>query len=59
MIEDFEIEQGWKYGKIKDSDKKTHPCLVEFEKLPDVEKIKDILYVCGARAAKEFLSATL
>ncbi|KAM6961301.1 ryanodine receptor 3 [Aplochiton taeniatus] len=32
------IELGWSYGKIRDDNKRHHPCLVDFSKLPDTEK---------------------
>ncbi|XP_064003828.1 ryanodine receptor 3 [Pogoniulus pusillus] len=32
------IELGWTYGKIRDDNKRHHPCLVEFSKLPETEK---------------------
>ncbi|XP_039641451.1 ryanodine receptor 3-like isoform X8 [Perca fluviatilis] len=32
------IELGWSYGKIRDDNKRQHPCLVDFSKLPDTEK---------------------
>ncbi|XP_054825893.1 ryanodine receptor 3 [Eublepharis macularius] len=32
------IELGWAYGKIRDDNKRQHPCLVEFSKLPETEK---------------------
>ncbi|XP_048731868.2 ryanodine receptor-like isoform X6 [Ostrea edulis] len=32
------IEQGWKYGEIRDDQKKTNPSLTNFEKLPKSEK---------------------
>lgn len=35
------IEQGWKYGLVKDFEKKEHPDLVPFEQLPECEKRKD------------------
>jgi hypothetical protein len=35
------IKDGWIYGEVKDVDKKTHPCLIPYEKLPYEEKIKD------------------
>lgn len=38
----MKIEQGWIYGGRKDFEKKTHPDLVPFEELPDIEKRKDI-----------------
>ena len=35
--------QGWKYGTERDDNKKHHPMLVPFEKLPDIEQKKDQL----------------
>lgn len=30
--------EGWKYGKVRDDVKKYHPCLVEYDELPESEK---------------------
>ena len=38
----MKIAQGWKYGTTKDFDEKTHPDLVPFDDLPDIEKLKDV-----------------
>jgi hypothetical protein len=35
---------GWIYGKEKDENKKTHPCLVDFEALPKNQQNKDALF---------------
>jgi ryanodine receptor 2 len=35
------ISQGWTYGEQRDDKKKTHPCLVPYEKLPEEEKEYD------------------
>lgn len=35
------IAQGWQYGPVKDFDKKEHPDLVSFDRLPIVEQRKD------------------
>lgn len=35
------IAQGWKYGEQRDDIKKTHPCLVPYEQLPEKEKEYD------------------
>ncbi len=35
------IAEGWKYGAIRDDEHKTHPCLVEYERLPESEKEYD------------------
>lgn len=37
---------GWKYGPIKDQDKKEHPCFVPYNDLPTEQRAKD--YIFGA-----------
>jgi hypothetical protein len=37
-------ENDWVYGPVKDSVKRTHPCLVEFDELPEAQKDKDRLF---------------
>uniref|UniRef100_A0A8C7M9G2 Ryanodine receptor 3 n=1 Tax=Oncorhynchus kisutch TaxID=8019 RepID=A0A8C7M9G2_ONCKI len=32
------IELGWSYGKVRDDNKRQHPCLVDFTKLPETER---------------------
>ncbi len=34
---------GWKHGKVKDGVKKTHPLMVAYRALPEVERRKDAL----------------
>ena len=36
--------EGWVYGRVKDPEKKTHPCLVSYESLPENQKIKDQVF---------------
>lgn len=36
--------EGWVYGEIKDAEKKTHPCMVEYNQLPVAQKTKDYLF---------------
>ena len=38
------IEAGWVYGEVKDSEAKTHPCLVPFDELPPEQQAKDYLF---------------
>jgi len=38
------IEDGWVYGKEKDPEKRTHPCLVSFDQLPEAQQKKDALF---------------
>lgn len=35
------IKEGWTYGENRDSEKKTTPCLVLYEELPEIEKEYD------------------
>lgn len=36
--------EGWKYGEVKDIEKKEHPCFLPYEELPDAQKAKDYLF---------------
>lgn len=40
---------GWVYGEQKDPDKKTHPCMVPYDELPEAQKLKDTLFVTTVR----------
>lgn len=35
---------GWVYGKVKDAEKKEHPCFLPYEDLPGEQKAKDYLF---------------
>ncbi|SDG81024.1 RyR domain-containing protein [Prevotella communis] len=35
------MKQGWKYGRQRNDELKTHPCLVPYEELPEEEKEYD------------------
>lgn len=35
------INQGWTYGEQRDDNKKTHPCLVDYDDLDEEEKLYD------------------
>ena len=35
------IKQGWTYGEQRNDELKTHPCLIPYEELPEVEKDYD------------------
>jgi hypothetical protein len=41
---------GWKYGPVKDPDKKEHPCFVPYAELPPAQKKKDDLFVTTVQA---------
>jgi hypothetical protein len=41
---------GWVFGTAKDAVKKTHPCLVPYEQLPQAQRDKDTLFMTVVRA---------
>ena len=44
---------GWKYGVIKDSAKKEHPCCVPYEALPIEQRVKDYLFRAIVHSLKD------
>ena len=38
------LDEGWKYGPVKDPEKKEHPCIVPFDQLPVEQQAKDHLF---------------
>lgn len=41
---------GWKYGPIKDVEKKEHPCFLPYDQLPPNQRLKDDLFGTVVRA---------
>jgi hypothetical protein len=46
----FKVSQGWKYGEVKDLEKKEHPCLIPYEQLSVEQQKKDSLYISTVTA---------
>ncbi len=46
---------GWKYGPVKDADKKEHPCFIPYDELPDAQKAKDHLFKAIVSSLAPFL----
>ena len=40
---------GWKYGPVKDPEKKEHPCFVPYAELPPEQQKKDRLFISTVR----------
>jgi hypothetical protein len=51
----YKIAEGWKYGPIKDPEKKEHPCCVPYEELPLEQKIKDSLFTAIVETTRPLL----
>lgn len=43
-------ENGWTFGKVKDVEKKEHPCMVAYEELPKDQQTKDALFISVVRS---------
>lgn len=43
-------ETGWKYGPVKNPEKKEHPCFVPYNELSPEQKAKDHIFVGVAKA---------
>ena len=41
---DAKKADGWEWGPMKDEELKRHPCLVNYEDLPQEQKVKDFLF---------------
>lgn len=48
-------EEGWKYGEIKDPEKKEHPCYVPYDQLPKEQQAKDFIFRQSVHSLKKFL----
>lgn len=48
-------EAGWKYGPVKDPEKKEHPCFVPYAELPREQQAKDFLFTAVVHALKGHL----
>ena len=38
------IDEGWKYGPVKDPEARLHPCMVPFDQLPREQQAKDFIF---------------
>lgn len=52
-------EAGWKFGPVKDPDKKEHPCFVPYGALPAAQRAKDGLFVMTVCAVAKALGHSL
>ncbi len=43
---------GWTYGVVKDTEKKEHPCMVTYDRLPPEQKTKDAIFLAIVQGLK-------
>lgn len=48
-------ETGWKFGPVKNADKKEHPCFVPYEQLPPEQQSKDYLFRGTVHSLSKFV----
>ena len=47
---DAKFDDGWIYGEVKDPVEKTHPCMLNYDDLPEFQRKKDALFLAIVRA---------
>ena len=50
---------GWKYGPVKNSETKEHPCFVPYSDLPAAQQAKDHLFTSTVREVAKALGASV
>ncbi len=40
---------GWKFGEVKDPERKEHPCFLPYDQLPPAQRVKDTFFVTTVR----------
>lgn len=49
------VEMGWRYGENRDPFEKTHPDMVPYEELGQLERDKDDVFVCLCEIARRWI----
>lgn len=47
------LDEGWRFNPHKSVQHKTHPCMVEYEKLPLMHRMKDVIFGAVVRSQLE------
>ena len=50
-------ETGWKYGPVKDPEKREHPCFVPYDELPPAQRATDAIFTTVVCAVGRALGA--
>lgn len=49
------VKMGWQYGKVRDPEKKTHPDMVPYTALGQLERDKDAVFVALCEVARRWV----
>lgn len=55
----YKRREGWVYGPLKDSDRKTHPCLLPYDELPPAQRAKDAIFLGVVRLVEAALKENM
>jgi len=47
------LSNGWKFGPVKDPEKKEHPCMVPYKDLPLEQRVKDYLFIAVCKSLRD------
>ena len=50
------LEQGWKFGPVKDASTLEHPCLVPYDQLPPKQRSKDLIFIGVVRLLADVMN---
>ncbi len=50
---------GWVYGTVKNPEKKEHPCMVEYDSLPNEQRQKDYLFISTVQEMNRALARSV
>lgn len=59
MWMEHKVKDGWKYGAVKEASKKEHPCLLPYKDLPEIEKVKDMLFHSTVKSVMKALEVNV
>lgn len=48
---DQKLKEGWRVGPVKNPETKEHPCLVDYDQLPESQRMKDYLFSAVVEAS--------
>ena len=49
------LDEGWKYGPVKNPEAKEHPCIVPFAELPREQQAKDYIFRAVVHALRDWV----